>query len=178
MPNCVLWEELQDTHPPQSPFTRLNSGSQEVQFEGTPLHTLQFAAHANGCADPPAHTLPAEQPVVEHVAEVATHALDVGAVDAQPGEHEHAIACAPFPVQLWPTPQAMHVAVVPAHAVVVFEADEYPGLQLQMAGCDDPPAHTLPAEQPVVEHVDEVMTHALEVVAGEAKPGEHEHNAA
>ena len=79
--------------------------------------------HTAGCDDPPAHTLPAPQLVVEHVADVKTQALDVVAVDAQPEGHEHAILWAPLPVQLEPAPHATHVAVLPAHAVVVVDVD-------------------------------------------------------
>ena len=56
--------------------------------------------HGAGCADAPAHTLPAPQPVVEHVADVVTQALDVVEVEANPAEHLHATAWAAAPAQL------------------------------------------------------------------------------
>ena len=164
---------------------QLNPAPHTRQVPFVPEHAVEFVdedaypavhVHAMGCAAAPAHAFPAVH--VEHVPVVDVHSFDVVDVDVQPGKHEHEIAWALSPVQLKPAPHATQVPLVPAHAVVFDDIEEYPGLQLQGSGCDAPPAHTLPAEQPVVEHVDEVMTHALEVVAGEAKPGEHEHNAA
>jgi hypothetical protein len=38
--------------------------------------------HTAGCADPPAHTLPAVQPAVMQVAEIVTHAADDVDVEA------------------------------------------------------------------------------------------------
>ena len=131
--------------------------------------------HGAGCAEPPAHTLPASQPVVEHVADVVTQALDVGTVEAHPGEHVHAAAWAPLPVQLKPAPHARHVPLLPEHAFVASDEEEYPALQLHTAGCADPPAHTLPAPQPVAEQVADTASQALDVVAVEAHPGEHVH---
>ena len=129
--------------------------------------------HVAGCAEPPAHTLPASQPVVEQVADVVTQALDVGTVEAHPGEQVHAAAWAPLPVQLKPAPHARHVLLPPEHADVAVEVDANPALHVHGAGCDEPPAQTNPALQPVVPQVEEVVTHAADDKDVDAYPTEH-----
>ena len=95
-------------------------------------------------AAPPGHTLPAPQPVAAHVAAVVTHELDVVATDANPGEHEHAAACAPFPAQLYPGPQTKHVPVLPTHALDVVDWDAQPGVHEQSVAGFMPPPQKLP----------------------------------
>jgi hypothetical protein len=48
-----------------------------------------------GCADPPAHTLPAPHPVVKHVDAVATQDVEDMAVDARPTAQLQGIGAAP-----------------------------------------------------------------------------------
>lgn len=120
-----------------------------------------------GCADPPAHTLPAPQPVAEQlVAFVTAQACEDVSVEANPAAHEHAAGTAAAPAHAYPAPHTAHVAEDPLHDDVTPAGEEYPAKHAQDAGCAEPPAHLLPAVHG--KHVAVDVVHAPDVIAVEA----------